>query len=574
MEQILIPGYFDLYGDRPTTYEQIVSQLPSEVLIISAAALNDELYERQGDPQVQAALIQRVAARFSLSERQGFAQRLKAYRVRSGFTFSNVLFDRIVFLELITHEIHRNAQFELTNDSPQQEVSLLKAYLLTVDRLHLRNSLSYKRAIDAPEDEHTLYREIWVPMLYQYQYNDYPFGPYHYYKLTAFLLYNLHHQRAYLREYLHARGVTRISELMNSFYQLTLVAARFNTEQFLPGLKYVKPLPGIDTKHLNSMTINREWGKPIDLNTLKRFPLYLRKERGYVILDRGLFYRKIYLGPYFELFYDTILSSKMDFNEYSGTIAKDVIEEICFKHILEEITHPAGSLLVFDMDGPKFPDGYYRYGSHALLFEMKAYILKDALPDNPDFDTFKAYLDSRFINGDGKKKKGIGQLCQQLELLARGQAPFDRSLSKDLAGEKLTVYPIICFDDFNFSLPGINDYLAKRLQEMVSEAARAALDIRPLVLVNLDILFRFASGKGSFDQVRLMLDQYLSIIKARHDNYRRTNDRNLWLQSISSLDEVFHMLIFDRVSKGWRSLQMKELLAKQYVTQELLDTVV
>ena len=97
MEQILIPGYFDLFGDRPTTYEQIVSQLPSEVLIISAAALNDELYERQGDPQVQAALIQRVAARFSLSERQDFAQRLKAYRVRSGFAFSNVLFERIIF---------------------------------------------------------------------------------------------------------------------------------------------------------------------------------------------------------------------------------------------------------------------------------------------------------------------------------------------------------------------------------------------------------------------------------------------------------------------------------------------
>jgi hypothetical protein len=205
---------------------------------------------------------------------------------------------------------------------------------------------------------------------------------------------------------------------------------------------------------------------------------------------------------------------------------------------------------------------------------MKAYILKDALPDEPDFDRLKAYLDNRFINSDSKKKKGIGQLCQKLELLARGQAPFDPSLTKDLAGKKLIVYPIICFDDFNFTLPGINDYLAKRLEEILSETARVALDIRPLVLVNLDILFRFASGKGSFDQVRMMLDQYLSIIKTRHDNYRRTNDRNLWLQSMASLDELFHMLIFDRVSEGWRSLEMKELLAKQHVTQELLDTVV
>src|SRR5258708_27632315 len=112
MEQILIPGYFDLYGDRPTTYEQIVSQLPSEVLIISAAALNDELYERQGDPQVQAALIQRVAARFSLSERQDFAQRLKAYPGRSGFAVSNVLFQKNIFLELITHQNHPNDPFQ------------------------------------------------------------------------------------------------------------------------------------------------------------------------------------------------------------------------------------------------------------------------------------------------------------------------------------------------------------------------------------------------------------------------------------------------------------------------------
>lgn len=573
MKITYIPGYKDLYGDIPADYDHVVAKLPSEVLIIAAASLNDELNERMNDENVQFTILSRLTARFPPHLQMDLQRRIKSYQARSNYLSQVILFERIVFLELISHEVKRNIQFELTDISPEQELNILWAYLLTVDRLHQRNSASFKKAIDAPIDEHTLYREVWVPLLYQYQYNEYPYPPYLYYKLTSFLLYSLNHFRGYLREYLHARGMKSISELLNSFYEVNKAAVQFNRREFLPGLKYINPKPDVDTRHLDSMTINEQMGNEIGLGTIKRMPLYFRKDKGYIILDRGFYYKKIYLGPYFELHHETTLSIT-NFNSYSGTIAKEVLENICFKHILQALKRTLNTILQFDTDGHDYPDAYYRDGPIALLFELKAYIFRDDLPVNPDFDTLKAYLDSRFIANDEGKKKGIGQLCEKLELLAAGKAKFDPAVAIEGRKEKLTVYPIISFDDFNFTLPGVNDYLAKRMNSMLSDNAKKVLNIRPLVLVNLDILHRFAVGQRSFHHVIEMLDFYEKILKGRRHNYHRTKDRGHWLQSIIGLDEIFHNLFFDKISSDLQRPNMMVLLSRQNVTQQLLETAV
>jgi hypothetical protein len=67
------PGYRDLYGDIPTTYEKVAATLPSETLLISAAALNDELYALVNDSDVQLTILQRLTARLSATLRVDLA---------------------------------------------------------------------------------------------------------------------------------------------------------------------------------------------------------------------------------------------------------------------------------------------------------------------------------------------------------------------------------------------------------------------------------------------------------------------------------------------------------------------
>jgi len=574
MEMTLIPGYRDFFGDAPTSYEQVVQKLPSDFLVIVAAALNDELSEDVGNPDIQLSILQRISSRFSLAQRVDLQNRIRQYKERTGGRFAGNLFERLFLLEWMAVELKRDAQFELEDTSPSQEYNLLLAYLLIIDRVHDRNSRSFQEAAKAPLDEYKTYRMLWVPLLYQYQYNEQPYAPYNFYKLTSLLVYALGYYREFLREYLNQKKLTKISELMNSFYEVTKAAVHFNREEFLPGLKYIAPRPGTDLHHLESMTINNRLSDTKDLGLIKRYPLYHKKGKGYAILDRGFYYRKIYLGPYFDLFYDTTLSTKMKFVPYSGDIAKNVLENVCFRHILEVLQRPKDSRLVFDTDGTDFPDAYYRYRSNALLFEFKGYIFPDDLPTSPNFDDLKAYIDKRFIANESGKKKGIGQLCVHIEQLAEGKASFDPVLGNMAKNQKLTVYPIICFDDFSFTLPGVNEYLAQRMNEMLSESARKKLNIRPLVMVNLDILFRFACGSGSFLQVQEMIDFYHKILRSRKHNYQRTQSQDHWLLSFAALDEIFHTIFFDTIAGQLKRPDMSNLLDIQNITQEILDTVV
>ena len=109
---------------------------------------------------------------------------------------------------------------------------------------------------------------------------------------------------------------------------------------------------------------------------------------------------------------------------------------------------------------------------------------------------------------------------------------------------------------------------------MLSDNAKKVLTIKPLVLVNLDILFRFAVGKGTFQQIQNMLEFYCKIIKGRRLNYRRTNNRGHWLQSLVGLDEVFHTLFFDKISGALKKPDMTWLIKRQGITQQLIDTIV
>jgi hypothetical protein len=574
MEMTLIPGYRDFFGDRPASYEQLVQKLPSDFLVIVAAALNDELSEDVNNPEVQLCILQRISSRYSLAQRIDLQDRIRQYKQRTGGGFTGYLFERLFLLEWMAAEMRRNAQFELEDTSPLQEYHLLLAYLSIIDQVHDRNSRSFQEAAQAPPDDYTDYRMLWVPLLYQYQYNEQPYPPYNFYKLISFLVYALSHYRECLREYLNQKKLSKISELMNSFYEVAKAAVHFNEKEFLPGLKYIAPKPGSDLHHLESMTINSHISDTANLELIKRYPLYHKKGKGYAILDRGFYYRKIYLGPYFELFYDTSLSDKMKFVPYSGDISKNVLENICFRHIVEVLQRPKESVLAFDTDGPDFPDGYYRYRSTALLFEFKGYVFPDDLPASPNFDDLKGYIDKRFIANEKGKKKGVGQLCAHIEQLAEGNAPFDPDLGKMDHGQKLTVYPIICFDDFNFTLPGVNEYLVRRMNEMLSENARKKVKIRPLVMVNLDILFRFACGGGSLQLVLEMINFYHKILRSRKHNYQRTKSRDHWLLSFAALDEIFHTLFFDAIAGQLKKPDMSTLLAKQNMTQALLDTIV
>ncbi|QDW27901.1 hypothetical protein [Pedobacter sp. KBS0701] len=70
-------------------------------------------------------------------------------------------------------------------------------------------------------------------------------------------------------------------------------------------LVYINPSANVNQQHLVRQTINQKLGETITLSELRVNPLYLRKDRGYMVIDQTMYLRKNYREPFFELFHNT-----------------------------------------------------------------------------------------------------------------------------------------------------------------------------------------------------------------------------------------------------------------------------
>lgn len=571
MQMSLIPGYRALFGEPPFTYDQIVATLPSDTIIVAAIAMNAELSDDVNNEEVQLQLLNKISARFSEVQKLDLAARIRDYNAFTGRRFGGDLFERWFLLQMIRHELHNDRQFPLHEDGPEQERNLLFAYLLLIDELLEKQQRITEATAKAQRDEFYTYRMLWMPLIRQYQYNEVPYVPYIMFKLTCFLTYALQNFRPYLREYLNDRGLSNISQLLGSFNQVILASIRMNKKEFLPGLVYIKPGPGIDDRHLRSMLINPHKGNAVNAALLKKYPLYYKDDKGYMVIDRGFLFKKIFRGPFFELQNSTSLSKKMKFNPYSGEVSKKVLEDICFKKILEGLRRSKMSILKFDTDGEDFPDAWYLFKDIAFLFEFKAYLFPDELPESADFDVLKTYIDRRFIGNEAGKPKGISQLVAHIEALAMGKAGFDPDGKAIARASRLKIVPIICFDDFHFTLPGISHYLNGQMRNLLSDHAKRVFQIQPLMMVNLEILLSFSVRGGSFKDLQDLFSFYGKILKGRRYRYKRRRETNAFLGCFSSLDEVYHTIYFKRIRLNMPDPSLKAIIDAMNITQELLD---
>src|SRR6202012_3614862 len=81
------------------------------------------------------------------------------------------------------------------------------------------------------------------------------------------------------------------------------------------------------------------------------------------------------------------------------------------------------------------------------------------------------------------------------------------------------VYPIICHNDFNFSLHGINEYLNEKFSELINSYKRNNLIIKNVTLINLNWLFDISLRRGSFATIQNFIDQYWKAIENRKKRF-------------------------------------------------------
>lgn len=570
---ITIPGFKELFPGQVGTYEEFIKDIPSEVVISVLIMLNNELNAPLPYSENQKRIRNLVSFRYSKEQLAMLNAAFSNYRQRTNGHYEDDVFGRRYLLAMIIRELNNYRSFEIADTSPEHEFNILMAYWCMVQEVNDNDHGLMPDPKENAKDDLGVYRMIWTPNFNQYDFNEDADAGFQFFKLLCLVPFALQNYRGYAKEYLNKFGFKTFGQLLHSIHVVTMSTLAYKQEEVMSKLSYINPLQGVDESHLKSQTINSEIGKrELTLNDLRKAPLFYNHRDKYMVIDADFYHRKTYKGPFFELFYSTGLSKKQSFNQYSATISSEVLEKILFKGILSGLRASKYDCIHFDDNSDLSPDCYYRRNKSIFLTEFKAYIFPDELASNPGFEKIKEYIDKRFVQNEGGKSKGVSQLINQINRLQANGFDFDPKFKNELHAKRITIYPIICHNEFNFSMPGINEYLNKLFMDKVSNEAKEKFNIKPLALVNLDIFYDLMLRGGTFKDVEGFLERYHSIIEARNKQMQRQLNADTFLRAKSSFDEIYNSLFFPELKIMPKTSDVTKRLQELIgVTQAQLD---
>jgi hypothetical protein len=181
-----------------------------------------------------------------------------------------------------------------------------------------------------------------------------------------------------------------------------------------------------------------------DLTVIQNFPLIEIVPHSYLCLDPGFLIEKAGRGFYWTLFSQLSDSIRDRLSSFWGAIFESYVNSVIQRSYTGQ-----GNFIA----DPRFPnndgsfDACIQEGRDLIVFEHKSSVIRADAKYGGDVNKLERALRMKFIDGDGKGKKGVSQLSSSLERFLDGEALGDLSCA-----EISRVYPVmVCLE--NISAP-------------------------------------------------------------------------------------------------------------------------
>lgn len=546
MRSSTIPGFRDIFPDEQASYPDLVREVGSDTIIKLCAALNSELTCPEPRWEIQARLNDIVVRRFTDAKRDLILRSLGRYKEKAGDGFQGMIFFRRYLVAMLLKELNNYRIVDSRDDQPHHEYLFFKAYLKIIDEVNDGDHEDIDFKTLNKTDPLWPQRLCWLPVLRQFELNEKGNMIFEMLKTACLLDFASHNFREPLRDYLASFGFSSPGHLMSSFNFIYKATELYDPNAMLRKLTLITVDEGTNIKHLQAQAIAPQRKGTLSIGDLKKQPIFFSQQRQkYIVLDNYFAHRKVFRGPYFELFYQTRLKPKdkalqnKAYIRYSQQVA-DVLEKRCLKPILTLLARQDCDVMHFDNGSDSVPDGYLRIGRKIFLFEYKAYFFPEKLVHEPDFENLKAYFDRGFIVNKKGKEKGIHQLKKQILLIYNGEFSFDPELKALLDSGGLTIYPVITYNDFYFGLHGLNVYLHDAFSKLLPQEFADKLTIEPLVLMNLESLLDMVlTGQGVAD-LEKHIHHFLGMASQAQKMVQFTGRIADFLRAYAGFDELYH----------------------------------
>lgn len=528
MKGLTTPTYSDLF-DEKVTLDELLQGLPSNGVIRVLCLLNARLLKlsdsKEGDRQVFMECISCLSDRDQL--------RILA-RLEIAVQGSNEF--RVFHPLCITYFLH----YELTHHRELPEKSLkeadgllrlLKAYLLIAEEYYARNGRIPEVSCDFTTAEF-FQRRTWPLLLLQHEFNRDVDAFFEILKLYLLLdwLSNSEYS-SYVEAYCALLGCEKPVGIIGIY--LAVVKTLESKSKGHERIAWLTVHPDqrllMDSISHAAETESSPWA-PGSLTSMKKRPLYRDTIDTYQILNRNFLYRYPYEGGIHAFHERSGIRAKIsDFRDLKSKVSPAVVEKRMFKTILELIYEHRKENVHFEEDKEGVPDAWVREGRYVILFEFKDTDIPDRIAVDYDHHEFLNELRKKHVGVTGGQAKSVRQLA------SNAQAVLNRAYDEEFYGgysvKQLWVLPVLVCSGYNYSMPGINDYLDEQYQSVVEPRTG------PLTVLTLEYLFRMATEVGELGFSSL-IRQYHLRKKQRRQLFEKYPDGWNALQARAAIEEV------------------------------------
>ncbi|MDU1892013.1 MAG: hypothetical protein E6767_15105 [Dysgonomonas sp.] len=253
-----------------------------------------------------------------------------------------------------------------------------------------------------------------------------------------------------------------------------------------------------------------------DFTKVRMYPLYKESDTNYIVLFDLFTAERIYRSLYFDFreINDKINETKEAkdrLTNFRQFITDNFSERSILYDLLDKIFSGDDFINLKGSDylnaEPKIkgePDYYVRKDNNIFLFESKDNLMNAEIKSSYDYDKITEDLDKKL-----NQKKGIKQICNNIDKILKKQLPIDSDYDKD----NVNIYPILVLHERIYSNIGLNYILNKWFEDKVKSIKDSIPNperIRPLVIIDIDtfILLQNVEQGDDFDFKKLLENYY------------------------------------------------------------------
>jgi hypothetical protein len=195
-----------------------------------------------------------------------------------------------------------------------------------------------------------------------------------------------------------------------------------------------------------------------DLTTIQNFPLIEIAPKCYLCLDPGFLVEKAGRGFYWTLFSRVGADLKARLPGFWGSVFESYVNSVIQR------SYTGQGKFIPD---PRFPnndgsfDACIQEGRDLIIFEHKSSVIRADAKYGGDVGKLEKELRMKFIDGDGKGRKGVSQLSSGLERFLGGEALGDLTCA-----EISRVYPVIVCLESSATAPYMARYFAEQFKNI------------------------------------------------------------------------------------------------------------